>query len=67
MTEATRTTEGYTVELHEELKVRRRLKRDLDEAHKDWSGSKLDRDKAKAAKKLAKQERRRLRDERKAA
>jgi hypothetical protein len=55
------------VELHEELKVRRRLKRDLDDAHKDWSGGKLDRDKAKLAKKLAKQERRRLKEERKIA
>lgn len=52
------------MELHEELKLKRRLKRELDEAHKDWSGSKLDREKAKAAKKLAKQERRRIKDER---
>lgn len=55
------------MELHEELKLKRRLKRELDEAHKDWSGSKMDREKAKAAKKLAKQERRRIKDERKAA
>jgi hypothetical protein len=55
------------VELHEELKERRRLKRTLDDAHKDFKGHKLDRDKAKAAKKLAKQESRRLRDERKKA
>lgn len=54
------------MELHEELKLKRRLKRELEKAHKDWSG-KLDRDKAKTAKKLAKQERRRIRDERKAA
>lgn len=55
------------MELHEELKERRRLKRKLEEAHKDWSGSKLDKDKAKAAKRLAKKEKRRLKDERKAA